>query len=447
MKIRVRTILICSLGLALYMNQTCFAGKLSSALFWIASIFLLLLLFCNRNDIKFLIAGKKDFIDAIIIFLGISAVSILYNSFRYGENATWISSIKIWISYLVYFFGITLTCTLVPKQVIKRELHTIAYFFVYISFLPVLLGTFQAFFYEFVIDFSFIESGELRWLGRYYTLFLNPNGYSELLFIVFCLAQYLKIEEIGKKYSLTVFQVLCFINLCMTASRGTLVAVIVAWLVFDRIYFLRYRVGRYARKENTFYILKQGTKLFFCVMVLYFGCNYIPNIIPHNAQVLVTDTVQPMMVYAAESSGAAGEDEIIVRDYYEHGSDISNGRIEKWIYGIKTFLENPILGVGLYGDKFISCHNAYISILLAYGMMGFFAFAGVVLKVLNRIKINSSRLGTKKSIESYGILVSCGVGIMVMAVTNDLLIFTFEFPNLFFYYLIGYLMKKPEMEE
>lgn len=448
MKVRIRSILLCSYGLALYLNQTCFAGILSSSLFWLVSVLLMIFLILNRNDMNFSIAGKNDFIYAIIIFLGITALSIVYNNLYNSENSDWVPSIKIWVSYLIYFFGLTLSSTLVSKHTIKHELCVLSRFFIYLSLLPVLFGTFQVFFYESGIWFPFTDMGELRWYGRYYTLFLNPNGHSQILFIVFCLAQYLKINEKrkSKKRQLTFFQILCFVNLCMAASRGTLVAIIAAWLVYDWIYFVRYQVGNYTKNDNILFIIKRGTSLLICVLVLYFACNYISNIVPHNIQSLVIESAQPATIYAAENIVVGSSDKMVIRDYYEHGKDISNGRFEMWIYGIKTFLEHPILGVGLYGDKFISCHNTYISTLLAFGMIGFFSFASVILKVLNMIHINYRKLTSKKRIESYGILVSCCVGIMVMALTNDLLMFTFEFPNMFFYYLIGCLMRKPEME-
>lgn len=448
MIIRIRTIFICGLGLALYVNQTCFGGMLSSSLFWALSVFLLLFLVLKRNDLNFSTAGKKDFIYSIAVFLGISAFSIIFNNIYHSENSAWIPSIKIWLSYLVCFLGLTLSCTLVPNRTIKNELSAVSRFFVYISVLPVFLGAFQAFFYEFGIWFPFAQMGELRWNGRYYTLFQNPNGHSQILFIMFCLAQYLKINEISKrkKRRFTFFQILCFINLCMAASRGTLAAIIAAWLVYDWIYFVRYRINNHTTHENGCFILKQGTGLFVCVVVLYFGCNYISNIVPYNLQKMAVNYVQPAIVYAADEKVNGTDDKIVVRDYYEHGEDISNGRFELWTYGIKIFLEHPFLGVGLYGDKFISCHNAYISTLLAYGMIGFCSFAYVLIKALNIISIHYKKFTTKRSIQSYGILASCCVGIMVMALTNDLLMFTFEFPNIFFYYLIGYLMRKPEME-
>lgn len=442
--IRLRTAVICTMAAALFFNATWFSGKITSAALWMC-FFLAILMLIFDKDKSTKIVSYKIFIQCAAIFLGISFISILWSFILADDIGLLVNALKIWISYIVYLFFLTMSVTSLSEEVIKKELRTVAKFCVLLSIIPIMTGAVQAFLPWIRIPYPLSPEGAIFWAGRYYTLFMNPNGHSQIIFVLFAMAQYLKLNNTKKKYEfLSVYQVLCFINLCMCASRGTLVAIIVVWLLYDWMIYILYRRKKYTRGINLFYIMKRGIFLFLCAFILYYSCNYIPNILPR-----ITETVEEKttdsVIYMADLESETMEDSVIepivVRDYSEHGDDVSNGRLDFWKYALNTFLSHPLLGVGLYSELFISCHNGYITLLLAYGLIGLVVFGMMILTVFDAIRVKMARLYELDEIKEYATLAGCMVGIFVITLTNDALIFTFEFINIFAYYLMGHMMR------
>ncbi len=442
--IRLRIAVICVMVAALFFNATWFSGKITSSALWM-SFFLAILMLVFDKDNNAKIVSYKIFIQCAVLFLGSSFLSIM-RSFILADNmGLLVDALKIWISYIVYLFFLTMTMTSLSEEDMKKELNAVASFCVLLSVIPIFTGAVQAFFPWIRIPYSLSPEGAIYWAGRYYTLFINPNGHSQIIFVLFLMAQYLKLNNIKKKRGFfIVYQVLCFINLCMCASRGTLVAIIAVGLLYDGMIYLLFRRKNYTQGINLFYMMKRGICLFVCAFILYYSCNYIPNIFPSFMETVeesTTDSVTYMTDLQSDTIENSVEEPIVVRDYYEHGDDISNGRLDFWKYALRTFLSHPLFGVGLYSELFISCHNGYITLLLAYGMIGLAFFCMMILIIFDSMRMRMERLHDLEEIKKEAVFVGCLIGIFVIALTNDALIFTFEFINIFAYYLMGYMMR------
>lgn len=442
MRIKIKNILLYICTLSVLVNQTCLASKYSSALFWCSIVGYIFMLLYGGKKFGFKISGKKDILFLVMLFLCNSLLSIVFNSILQNDVDILAQSSKIWISYVLYFLALMLNSVAVPVNENKELIRKLSQFLIRISFIPLFLGAFQAFFYESSIWFPFAYDGKLKWLGRYYTFFNNPNGHSAVLFILIGLCSYLKYTgSNNNKNKLTFVQVLCFVNMIMCASRGTLVGVIIAWVLID---YCRIRYCKSIRNQKN-YLIKRSFSLMIIVIILYFGCNYLVRIVPAQIQNYLTqDTFcAPITVYAQDNPEYT-ETSSLVRDYYEHGSDVSNERFEKWVYALKTVCDSPLIGVGLYGSKFISCHNGFISALLAYGIVGLGTFLLIMIKILNMIFVKASKIKSNSGLEQHIIVSAIVVGIMAITLTNDLLIFTFEFPNIIFYFLAGIILCEEE---
>src|SRR5690554_2688284 len=68
------------------------------------------------------------------------------------------------------------------------------------------------------------------------------------------------------------------------------------------------------------------------------------------------------------------------------GNDVSTGRFDLWLLGVSFISENPILGNGLgYFESRnfngIGIHNAFLAILVEFGLFGLFLYAPVVFSI------------------------------------------------------------------
>lgn len=444
MRLRIRTVIVCTMILALFLQATRFAG-ISSALFWGISFFSILEVLFDKSRMVH-VACYKYFVVPAFLFLSVSLFSIIMASAAANNLWQFVASIKIWVSYLVNFLFLAMTAASLPKEVMEKELRQVAWFSVGICVIPFFLGTVQAFFPVLRFPFYPPSLGQLYWKGRYYTLFLNPNGHSAIAFVAFSLAEYLKLAgQKGKKSDrkdawLTLFQVSCFINMCMSASRGTLVAVIFSWIFYEWMIYTAYRKIRFPRRDNLAYGIKRGACMAVCAAVLYYSCNIIPTIIPQPVHGFAASAVLPVQVHASNRRQVEKK-QPVTRDYFEHGSDISNQRFEKWLYAFQTIPKSPLYGVGLYSDDFISCHNAYFTVMLSYGFLGLAAYASMLLYLWKMIRKRCMEPGTWDGLRKYAYITCCMIGILVIGLTNDVLIFTFEFVNVFAYYFMGYAMR------
>lgn len=132
-----------------------------------------------------------------------------------------------------------------------------------------------------------------------------------------------------------------------------------------------------------------------------------------------------------------------VRDYYEHGPDVSNGRFEKWMYAIKAVAKRPLFGYSLYGEGSISCHNMYFTTLLSYGIIGFTAFMWLIISCMKNAVIKYKKCGMGNEKE-YRTMLSILAGILVCGLTGDILIYTYVAVNIVFYVILGIMNREEE---
>lgn len=261
MKINFRIIVICALILSLFFNGSSMHGGIFSIIYWGASFLAICELLIGIRS-KGNIHGKSAFLNAAVVFIAMSFFCNLISVFSNKEEAftQLMESMKIELSYLVNILFLALTVGTCSRGEIKKEIRAIAGFTVMLEAIPVTLAAYQSFIIVKKIPFVFSDTGYLEWAGRYYTFFMNPNGFSEMIFVGFAMAQFLKLDDAGRRKQslLTVFQILCFVDLCMTASRGTLVAILASWALYD--YILYY--GRKKREESfgvrPMFVLRRG---------------------------------------------------------------------------------------------------------------------------------------------------------------------------------------------
>lgn len=168
----------------------------------------------------------------------------------------------------------------------------------------------------------------------------DPNQLGAILNVAFCFSVYYTF--IKKKIINIIFMILSFIAICLTASRGSLLAVGTS-IMFCFFYLI------FSNKLNT---VKKISLLLCFFLILLLTYNLIISFLPQD---------------------------IIIRLFKSDYGD-GSGRIILWKETIDLFIKRPILGFG-WGGAYVRTHNTFISMLLEIGLFGTLLFILYLIKL------------------------------------------------------------------
>ncbi len=306
------------------------AFTLNTLLVCLSSGIFLLQVYLSRNLKKYF---GSDYTKPIIIFIGVSFLSLLINvkDLTLFEGFTSFLYLLRWIMYIIIFF-VMLNFDNHFKEFVKKLIFTIGALILAIGYLQ----------YIFFLDTKKLFN--LGWdehMYRMVSTFLDPNylGSFLVLYLLFVLSKYF--EKKYYIYLLTAF--FTIIGIFLTFSRSA----ILMMLISVSIYFLLLNKRRYI-------LIILGVLIFFFIITYrYF---YIENI-------------NPFRIVSSEA------------------------RLETARNAITIFRDNPILGIGFNSYKFAqvkygfrneqnilfshadaSPDNSFLFILATTGILGFLAY-------------------------------------------------------------------------
>lgn len=235
----------------------------------------------------------------------------------------------------------------------------------------------------------------------------NPNNLGFVLFVsiilTFCLY---KLKEIRLFLFLLLISIQT-VGIIMTFSRSSLLALLVALLLF--------------------YLLITQNIRAFLYKILTIGLCSVPIVI--------------VIIFIKDRVSAFGRSSTLA------------GREVSWNYAFDRFLESPIFGIGfgisqehlILGGIDISTHNAHLSILLETGLIGYLLFISLIILSLIIAFINYFKISNKYKNTEKKIVYSAVISILIAIIINQF----FEtkipyvgFHTLFWIYFTGVAVKK-----
>lgn len=152
------------------------------------------------------------------------------------------------------------------------------------------------------------------------------------------------------------------------------------------------------------------------MIFLFVGCKYVP----YKKQLLfgcMTVCVFALAVGVYQgSSGFLYKILLWIQSSLNFSESSAAGRSEIWAFALEYALENP-LGIGLghvgsvafnagLGEIILSAENSYLTIALDTGIIGLLCYVGMMLTLLNILKINSHKLKNIGDVRGYRICLS-----------------------------------------
>lgn len=250
-----------------------------------------------------------------------------------------------------------------------------------------------------------------------------------------------------------------FLSLFLSDSNASFVFIIIYFTV--RIFYKS--LSAYS-SVGVKQFVREGVSLIICCATMIAGSFVARNTCQDMISLLLNDVHKIEEPLTDDAPGIAPNqspvntympDVAIGRENY----DISSGRVTLFKQGLKLFLINPVIGIGrgnlvAYGEKYIDgglifseLHNAYLTILVSYGVVGFSFFiifailVGVsICKYLFRsVYVPSASVFNKL----FAILVAyCAYSVFEKAILSEI-----TFMVVFFWLILGYAVSYKEHEE
>lgn len=299
--------------------------------------------------------------------------------------------------------------------------------------------------------------------NRLIGVYTNPNllAFSMIVSIISC--DIITDKFINEKYKIGRYPkwvfLLCmivnFVALFLSDSNASFVFIII-YFTF-KMFYKNFPLYSYITIKQ---FLRQGTSLILCCIVMIAGSLILRNASQdaislivndmHKIREVVVDDIPnpppnepPVNVYIPDIAEIS-----IGRENY----DISSGRFTLFKQGLKLFSISPIIGIGrgnlvLYGDRYLDgglafseLHNAYLTILVCYGLCGFVVFLifGILVAMnLTRHLIKSSHMPNSGVFNKlFSTLVSyCAYSLFEKAMLSEI-----TFMVIFFWLVLGYAM-------
>lgn len=253
---------------------------------------------------------------------------------------------------------------------------------------------------EWALDINYISN-----FTRVYSLVRNPNTFAIFIFMTMIVAYY---SEKELKYSIPkVYYILVFLGIVLSASRSTMIAVVMFFLY---LLFFDFKDKKF---KNT---MTMGV-LLLLAFVISFGLDFAQNKVNYICKANVILRKSDGLVNSNNPNGEEGsnngENSAMLNRWQETISgntlinSADNGRIFIIKTGLKIFKDYPILGTGFgtYGSaasKMITpkiyekynlyegfySDNDYIKIFVETGILGTFLYGAFILSLLYFCKDN-----------------------------------------------------------
>ncbi len=295
---------------------------------------------------------EKNNINFYIIFFTVYCFFLMLFTHYFGTPTS--SSIKSAIiqfkSTMDYLLLFILIFNIIDDVIqVKFLFFSLIIFFLFLNIITI-LGSFG------YVSFSKVVLNES--LGRTSGAFGESNQYAAYisLFLPFCISIAINHKSLIYKSFLIFVSFIGFFCLFLTGSRGGVLA------VFVGLFFLLFI---FQKNLNILIIIKLLIFTFLTIILLI--SSYF--LLPENSQLGI-------------------ERNFISRANEEDISDYSSGRIEIWEKGLSLFFNNPIFGTGwqTFSKKVgVSSHNEYIHYLTTTGIIGFFLFISIFIKLFQSV--------------------------------------------------------------
>lgn len=389
--------------------------------------------------------NKKDLIKEIapliilIIFLIWTFISCIYAKNK--SNAFYGNQYRKegYITYLIYAGFFSCAYLINSNKLKKYLLNT----FIFIAFLNVLIisianNNSNLAQYFFIQD---IQKG----------IFLNQNHYGYYLLLVTMISCILFINDNNKymKIFYGVVYVILAYNLILNNTFGCYVALIITIVLF-LIYCLKQKKNR---------ILCMSSLLIFILFSCFVRYNG-ENVVRTNLEKAMTDMeniLEAIIIskddILKENSDNINNVEEYINQKQEKLEDAGTGRVRLWGYGIKIFLEKPLLGYGIenleteyakYNIEQDRPHNFIIQLLITSGVIGFVLYTfgvGLILyRGLKKIETKNDNFAKDETININTILFFTVIAYFISALFGNSMYYT----SPYLYILLGVLYGKTD---
>lgn len=409
---------------------------------------------------------KTRYFPAALIFLGITIASCIMNS-EYGI----FSNIKGLAAFTIYFFLLYPEAFSDKKATIFKGCMNTAFFSMGIYSI-VSIGMYIFNMYYHTMEYK--DQGFVSHSSRLWGIYQDPNylAFYSLLVIFAAVYLFTKTKSILIKVLYILFSIIHLTTVAMTGSRTGIVCFIAALFWISAITCVK--------------ILKQ--KLF--VRILIFLLTAVLSVALPFATIKALNSGMPYVKKAVLHSITATDFENIHKLYdsfYEFchiqmyskakydindfpfdntdntinrvpdESDPSNGRIDRWIDGLKLLAEKPFFGISprnifsfadksdtdtLMGKEDYNIHNTYLEILAGAGIIGgLFVMIFLVMAAFFVLKSVFKKTPDLKTIICTAQIVMIALSAVLLP---DIIFFQLTFAGLVFWLALGYCLNTDE---
>ena len=297
--------------------------------------------------------------------------------------------------YIFLFFGMSKNTN---KDILEKEINFIFRFIMFFSFLISIIGIYISFKYKY-INFMGHDIGIFK--DRFFGISTNPNqlGFLSVVSIFSCELLDDKYMKLKFKFNSVISKLCIIFNICilfLTDSNASFVFATVYLVI--RIFYESF--SKYEKvKEIKF--MREIIFISICMSLIVSGSfltritcqKFMNKIVNHKTNNLNLDNKNVKVIENYES---------IPESHLGRGNhELSSGRIFFFKQGIKLCKIHPLIGIGrenleYYGKIYLNgrlvfnfkhpdLHNLYLTILVSYGLIGFFLFITFILLILYRI--------------------------------------------------------------
>ncbi len=291
--------------------------------------------------------------------------------------------------------------------------------------------------------------------NRYTGVYTNPNlsAFMSVVGIIFChiIFNYnLTYKNFGKtkgtilKNKFLLFSAIVnYITLLLSDSNASLLFILLYLLIFSLCYNLKltYRKNKKNRILNLILITIICLLIGICVIFMRIG---IQNSVAWFINVIHS------VEYSPTTADLQNIDNVISLGRNNTEYEISSGRIDSIQKSISLLSYKPIWGVGKEniikfgadylqeGFLFFDLHNGYLSILVAYGIVGAFIFIFIAYHISRDHFYALSRFINKGEGTNFTSMFSCLIAYCAYSFFERALLLNISFMVIFFWMLLGY---------
>ncbi len=337
---------------------------------------------------------------------------------------------------------------------IKQEMITLCCIVIKISTILSVIGIVIALFWP---RFSVLGYGLGLMEDRYNGVYTNPNlaAFVSVISIICChiifnfnLIQHRRYKTDKKIIPDRLLFFASFVNfmaLLLSDSNASLLFLLAYGCIFLIFYNLRSNYNRSFKVKllNLLWILIICIAFCMSIILMRIGVQYSIAEFMNNIH-----SVQ----YVPSTSGTDTIDDVITIGRSTTNYEVSSGRLDAWSKALVLYSYNPLFGIGKsnilhFGEIYLSngflysdLHNAYMSILVSYGLLGFVLFLLItiyvcryIIKALKKTMVASK--GTELIILFSAISAYCAYSFFEKALLLDI-----TFIVIYFWLFLGYTM-------